>query len=183
MTKECECGCGQPIPEHSRDYVRYIKNHHQKCIRLTEKRKKEMGERKKGNKNFLGKKHSEETKKKMSEAAVGRVISEEQKKSISEHHMGSKSPWFTNGSATLAAVHRTYRKDHCEICNKDCSPKLAVFHEPTMDYKNAIGWEGRLITLCYRHMTMVTHNNFPIPEKAGTIWTKEDTKKVQEEHQ
>ena len=45
-----------------------------------------MSELKKGNINWLGKHHTEETKNKMSKIAKGRIFSEEHKKKLSESH-------------------------------------------------------------------------------------------------
>ena len=56
----------------------------------------------KGNKNALGYKHSEETRKKMSEARKGKTKSEEHKKKLSESHKGKniwtkRMHWYNNG--------------------------------------------------------------------------------------
>lgn len=52
---------------------------------------KHMSESQKGNKNFEGKKHSEEAKRKMSEAHKGKKLSEEARKKISEANKGNKN--------------------------------------------------------------------------------------------
>lgn len=47
-----------------------------------------LSELKKGNTNMLGKRHSDETKKRMSEAAKGRIFSEETRRKMSERKKG-----------------------------------------------------------------------------------------------
>jgi len=56
----------------------------------TEEQKRIISESKMGNTNWLGRKHSEETKVKISEAHKGMIVSEEAKKKISEANKGNK---------------------------------------------------------------------------------------------
>lgn len=56
----------------------------------SEETRRRIGITKKGNKNFLGRKHTALTKQKISKARAGRKISENHKKSISEKLRGSK---------------------------------------------------------------------------------------------
>ena len=48
----------------------------------------------KGNKNMLGKHHTEETKRKISEAQKGRTLSEETKRKIGEAGTGERNPMY-----------------------------------------------------------------------------------------
>lgn len=81
-------------------------------VSTTEKRKRlYSGE----NASFYGRKHTEETKKRMSESAIGRVTSEETKKKISMAKSGDKNP--------LLGTH------HSEETNKKISESNKKFWE------------------------------------------------------
>lgn len=54
--------------------------------------KKRIGKSSKGRKTFLGKHHTEETKRKLSEAHKGKHLSEEQKRKLSESRKGKNNP-------------------------------------------------------------------------------------------
>ncbi len=71
----------------SKEHREKLKQSHKNRI-ISEETKKNIGKSKIGNKNMLGKKHSEETKKLMSEKAKGRTMSEETKKKLSEKRKG-----------------------------------------------------------------------------------------------
>lgn len=63
--------------------------------RHTEETKKKLSDIKSGEKHhFFGKNHTEETKKKMSDASKGRVISSETREKIKNSLLGEKSPRF-----------------------------------------------------------------------------------------
>ena len=48
---------------------------------------KKLSERKKGNKNWLGKSHSEETKKRISKIETGKIVSKETREKLSNSHL------------------------------------------------------------------------------------------------
>lgn len=69
---------------------------------FTEEERKKMSLAQKGNKKWLGKKHSEETKAKMSLNNTGRVFSEETKRKISLSHIGKKASEETKIKLSIA---------------------------------------------------------------------------------
>jgi hypothetical protein len=70
----------------------------------TEEHKKKLSEAKMGNKYWLGKKHSPETRKKMSEARMGKKMSPEARKKISEARMGKKLSPETRKKMSIARM-------------------------------------------------------------------------------
>jgi hypothetical protein len=72
----------------SKEQREKLKQSHKNRI-MSEEHKKNIGKSKIGNKNMLGKKHTEESKKLMSEKAKGRTMSEETKKKLSEIKKGT----------------------------------------------------------------------------------------------
>lgn len=68
VDKICECGCGKPVANQRN---RFIVGHARIGKRHRDETKRRIGEAKKGNKYRLGKKHSDETKRRISEQSVG----------------------------------------------------------------------------------------------------------------
>lgn len=63
-------------------------------VKLTEERKKQIGEQKRNNKYRLGAKLSPETKEKIRKAHIGKVLSEEHKEKLRHSLSGDKNPFF-----------------------------------------------------------------------------------------
>ena len=80
--------------------------------------RKKMSKLKTGNKNMLGKKHSEKTREKISKAHIGKVISEETRHKLREANLGKK---FTeehkrNMSVSLKRRFKTRKEEQkCKI--------------------------------------------------------------------
>jgi len=93
-----------------------------KNIFHTEKWNKNVSLSKLGNKNMLGKKHSEETKIKMSKSAKGKVKSPEHKKNISKSKKGIKltdaHKQKISESVSKAKLGLKYIKKQCPYCKK-----------------------------------------------------------------
>ena len=114
---------------------------------------------------WLGKKFSEEHRKKISEARKGFKMSKEQKLKIRESRSGSKHPNWKGGvklENQRFRVTSEYRefikkvldrdKNHCKINNTDCSGPIEVHHIlNSMDYPELRYDTNNGITLCQRH--------------------------------
>lgn len=82
MAYECECGCGQPV---SKPGNRFIQGHSFQGRKHTEESKRKVSESKKRTYHpYRGKHLSEEHRHKVSEALKGRVFSEEWRRKLSE---------------------------------------------------------------------------------------------------
>lgn len=94
--------------------------------------RKKMSESKKGNKHFLGKKHSNETKEKISLKQTGKIMSEETKKKISEIGKGQKRSDETKrkiSEANKGEKNSMYNKKHTnETLKKMCESKKGELH-------------------------------------------------------
>ena len=116
-------------------------------------------------KPWLGKKFSEEHKRKISEARKGFKMSKEQRKILSELKKGSNHPNWKGGvklENQRFRVTREYRnflkkvldrdKHFCKINNKDCKGIIEVHHILNcMDYPELRYNINNGITLCKNH--------------------------------
>ena len=116
---KCKCGCGQEVTKESN---RYILGHNWKGKKHSEESKEKMSDSLKGNKYNLGNKHSEETKRKMSEAKKGlkcywfdKKFSEESKHKMSESKKGKKHPNWQGGISF---------EPYCSRFNKELKEKI-----------------------------------------------------------
>jgi hypothetical protein len=106
---------GPPSAEHRANLSKALKG--RKCpwmknrIVSLETRQK-MRDANLGNKNFLGKKHTEETKKKISAAIKGHKMSDEQRRSISERQIGrvQSAEEKAKRAASLRRFHQRRRE-------------------------------------------------------------------------
>ena len=96
--------------------------------RLSESHKKKIGFSKLGNKNMLGKNHSEETKRRMSEKAKGRIVKKETRKKLSEAKKGTKATLETRKKLSEARkrnpVNPMLGKTHTEEWKKEHSKRM-----------------------------------------------------------
>ena len=113
---------GKPRPEHVKEILRTI------------------GKGKVGEKNsFYGRKHTEESKKKMSESAKNKVVSEETKKKMSIIRTGRK---HTEESKKLMSENMKGKKKIkviCDICNNEIASNNILRHKKSCIIKNNIG--------------------------------------------
>lgn len=70
--------------------------------RLTKEGRKKLSEINKGNSNFKGRTHSEESKRKISERQIGKCLPEEQRRNQSLAHMGKIASDETKKKMSLA---------------------------------------------------------------------------------
>ncbi len=93
MIIECACGCGGKLEDHDK-YGRkrmFIVPHHLRMYAKDPRRGKRISEGLLGKHvGMLGKKHSEQTKKKMSASSIGRKKSNEHRENLSRSHIGKK---------------------------------------------------------------------------------------------
>jgi len=116
-------------------------------------------------KPWLGKKFSDEHRRKISEARKGFKMSDEQRKKLSEIKKGCNHPNWKGGvklENQKFRVTREYREflskillrdgDICKIDNKDCGGPLEIHHIlNSMDYPELRYEVNNGITLCRNH--------------------------------
>jgi hypothetical protein len=166
----CQCGCGEEVKSGNK----YINGHYWIGKKHSEETKKKMSESKRGQQTFLGYIHSEETKKKMSKSHLGRKLSKETKKRMSESKKGSKHPNFQHGKKYILRQHKQHKKEEC-LFNCE-SEYYCLHHKPEIE--NIFNWEGRLINLCRKCHKKVHNKTLKLPEEAGIEWTLRDTEKL-----
>jgi hypothetical protein len=93
MKKLCECGCGRVVKK--KTYWpftdnRFLSGHNSLGRKCSEETKRKIGKANKGNNWNLGRRHTEESKKKMSVALKGYKVSEETKEKLSFINRGKK---------------------------------------------------------------------------------------------
>lgn len=111
----------------SEEVKQKLKEYH-KNKKLSKEHKIKIGKSKIGNKNMLGKFHSEDTKKLMSEKAKGRVMSVETKKKLSDIKKGTIASFETRKKLSEARkrnpVGSMLGKKHTEEWKKEHSKKM-----------------------------------------------------------
>lgn len=90
---------------------RMSENHWTKFKKVSEESRLKMSESAKGNKNWLGKKHTLESKIKMSKSQKQRVVSEETKKKISSSSKGKVIPDIVRIKISNSLKGRKYKKE------------------------------------------------------------------------
>lgn len=125
----CECGCGETVKIHKR----FIKGHSQKGRKHTEESKKKMSE------SAIGRKHSKETRKQITETLRGHKTSEETKRKISESCKGRVHSIETIEMMSNTLTGRKLTEKHKERLSKVNSGEKSHF------------WKGGISYLPYCH--------------------------------
>lgn len=110
----CACGCGTLIPEMNRwgKKCKYVHNHCKRGKSPSEETRRKLSEAK------IGKKHTNEARKKMSKSGRGRVFSEEHKRRIGEANKGKKRSAEAILNMTGVGNHRYGKKASPELRQK-----------------------------------------------------------------
>lgn len=115
---------------------------------LSDEAKRKIGE--KNRINMLGKKHSEETKKKMSEAHKGYIKTEEHRKHLAEAHYGSKSYNARYSEDLVGKIRIDYMNGLTvnELLEKYDVKKSVIYdfvNHRTWKHVNPDGWQEFLV--------------------------------------
>lgn len=181
---ECLCGCGEEVKPGNK----YIHGHNGrgKSIGLGKKRseetKKKMSEKAKGNKNALGSRRSEEVKKKISETqtgnkyALGHNQTKEHKEKIGKQSKGNTYALKTGEFY----IYNRQLKHKEQSCVFGCDSLYYVMHHNPPIKESIIDWEGRLVNVCQSCHRKIHCGSLILPEGAGKSWTLTKTKELLE---
>lgn len=135
-----------------------------KTVHMSEEVRRKMSEAHKGHSGMKGKKHSEESKRKMSEAQKGRKHSEETKQKQSARQQGvplsewkgfvTETPYCEKFNQSCKEKNRKKYARKCFLCEKDeleNGKKLSVHHIDRNKNQGCDSIDWSLVPLCANH--------------------------------
>lgn len=121
----CECGCGQEtkIGRDTKLPNRYLSGHNAIGRKLSTETRQRLSESRNGEKHpWFSRRHTEESKQKISKGNKGKIISKETRQKISESHKGEKS-YNWNGGTSFG--------DYCPKFNTEFKERVRDFFNRT----------------------------------------------------
>lgn len=161
-TTLCACGCGEPAPiskttDKRFGWVRgqpkrFIHNHHSR-MQSAETRRKNSEANSGTRHHMYGRKHSEESRQRISDSLRGRRLSAEHREKISQRQRGELHHFWKGDDASYHAIHNWLARWHkktgrCEWC--ECAHHRTHWANLSGEYHRDISDYAELCPSCHK---------------------------------